>query len=192
MLPLILASSSSSRRHLLERLAIPFESVSPDVDESVQTNESAEQLVKRLSMEKAGAVAKDHTHAIIIGADQVAACDEHYLGKPLTHDNAVHQLHQVSGKVVVFHSGLCVLNTDTNEHQVDDITTVVEFRTLTAAEIEYYLTKEPAYHCAGSFKSEALGISLCHRMTSDDPTALVGLPLIRLTQMLRATGHYFN
>jgi len=189
MLPLILASSSLSRQNLLKRLGIPFESVSPDIDESMHANESAEQLVKRLSIEKAKAVATDHPNAIIIGSDQLAVCNGDYLGKPLTHDNAVHQLSQASGNVVIFHSGLCVLNAHTNEYQVDDITTQVEFRTLTTAEIEDYLSKEPAYHCAGSFKSEALGISLCHRMTSDDPSALIGLPLIRLTQMLRATGY---
>ncbi len=189
MLPLILASSSLSRRNLLARLTIPFESISPNIDESIHAGESAELLVKRLSIEKAKAVAKNYPNTLIIGSDQVAVCEGNYLGKPLTHDKAVRQLHQASGKVVIFHSGVCVLNTHTNEYQIDDITTEVEFRALTTAEIEDYLSKEPAYHCAGSFKSEALGISLCHRMTSNDPSALVGLPLIRLTQMLRAIGH---
>ncbi|MCU7931358.1 MAG: Maf-like protein [Candidatus Thiodiazotropha sp. (ex Codakia rugifera)] len=184
-LPLILASSSPFRRELLSRLGLEFGTISPDVDESHQQEEPPEQLVTRLAESKARAVAETHTEALIIGSDQVATVNGSILGKPGTHQRAVEQLQQTSGKQVIFLTGLCLLNSKTGQTQVCCEPFHVTFRQLEKGEIENYLKKEKPYNCAGSFKSEGLGISLFERLEGEDPNALIGLPLIRLIGMLR-------
>ena len=184
---LVLASTSPYRRELLQRLGIPFTTAAPDVDESALPGESPAELVRRLSESKARTVGKTHA-GLIIGSDQVATTGEDILGKPGNHARAVEQLHQLAGRTVTFHTGLCLLDTAKDTRQLDVIPFSVEFRQLSAAQIERYLRREQPYNCAGSFKSEALGITLFTRMCGDDPTALVGLPLIRLTDMLAVAG----
>ncbi|MCU7845776.1 MAG: Maf-like protein [Candidatus Thiodiazotropha sp. (ex Monitilora ramsayi)] len=186
--PLILASSSPFRRELLSRLGMEFSSVSPDVDESRLPNETAQALVSRLAESKARAVAETHPEALIIGSDQVATIEGQVLGKPGNHDKAVEQLMQVSGKRVNFLTGLCLMHSSSGRTQVLCEPFHVEFRTLTRTEIENYLNREQPYNCAGSFKSEGLGICLFQRMEGDDPSSLIGLPLIRLIDMLRSEG----
>ncbi len=181
---LILASSSPYRRELLERLQLPFSVVSPDVNETPQPNETSEATALRLAQEKACKVGSTHPDALIIGCDQVATLDGLQLGKPLTHDNAVKQLRLIRGRVVAFHSALCLHNSATGRIQAENVTYQVKFRELTDAEIENYLIKEQPYHCAGSAKSEGLGIALIEWMRGDDPNALIGLPLIALINML--------
>jgi septum formation protein len=185
--PLVLASTSPYRRELLQRLDIPFTTAAPDVDESVLPGETPVELVRRLSESKARAVGKTHA-GLIIGSDQVATTGDDILGKPGSHERAVEQLRQLAGKTVTFHTGLCLLDTAKNTLQLDAIPFSVEFRQLSAAQIDHYLRREQPYNCAGSFKSEALGITLFRRMRGDDPTALIGLPLIRLTDMLAVAG----
>jgi MAF protein len=187
-LPLILASSSPYRREVLSRLGIEFSSVSPDIDESPLTGETPAKLVTRLAENKALAVAASHPHALIIGSDQVATLDEHVLGKPGSHQRAVEQLTLLSGRQVTFYTGLCLLNSDTDERQLSCEPYSVEFRQLNREEIEHYLHKEQPYNCAGAFKSEGLGVCLFERMAGDDPASLIGLPLIRLVNMLRNQG----
>jgi len=182
-----LASTSPFRKELLERLGIPFLVAAPDVDETPQANESAEALVRRLSEDKARAMAASH-RGLIIGSDQVATTANHILGKPGTYERAFKQLQHLSGKRVTFQTGLCLLNTGTNEAQVDVIPFTVRFRQLGDDQIERYLRRERPYNCAGSFKSEGLGITLFEYMEGTDPTALIGLPLIRLTGMLAQAG----
>ena len=182
-----LASTSPFRKELLERLGIPFETVAPDVDETPLANETAEALVRRLSEDKARAMAASH-RGLIIGSDQVATTDNNILGKPGTHERAFEQLRNLSGKRVTFQTGLCLLNTETDEAQVDVIPFIVKFRQLGSDQIERYLQQEQPYNCAGSFKSEGLGITLFEYMEGVDPTALIGLPLIRLTSMLAQAG----
>jgi septum formation protein len=186
--PLVLASTSRHRRLLLERLGLPFEAVTPGVDESRSFRESVEQLVKRLSRAKAEAVAGRHPGALIIGSDQAAERDGNILGKPGDHATAVAQLKAASGKYMKFHTGLCLL--DTRDGRVQEYTDVtrVSFRKLTDGEIERYLQAEQPYDSAGSFKSEGLGISLFEGIESSDPSALIGLPLIALCRFLRAAG----
>jgi septum formation protein len=184
---LVLASTSPFRRELLQRLGIPFTTAAPDVDESPLPGEAADELVRRLSASKARAVGRTRA-GLIIGSDQVATTGEDILGKPGTHERAFEQLQQLAGRTVIFHTGLCLLDTEKDIQQVDVIPFTVEFRQLSAAQIEHYLRREQPYNCAGSFKSEALGITLFRRMYGDDPTALIGLPLIRLTDMLAAAG----
>jgi len=184
---LVLASTSPFRRELLQRLGIPFSTVVPDVDESPLPGETPAQLVRRLSESKARAVGKTHA-GLIIGSDQVATTGEEILGKPGNHERAVEQLQQLAGKTVTFLTGLCLLDSVKNTAQTDVIPFVVEFRQLDTMQIERYLQREKPYNCAGSFKSEALGITLFTRMCGDDPTALIGLPLIRLTDMLAVAG----
>ncbi|HFE39440.1 MAG TPA: septum formation inhibitor Maf [Gammaproteobacteria bacterium] len=183
---IILASSSPFRKALLTRLQLTFSIVSPEIDESRLKNETPSQLVSRLAQAKAAAVATslETNDAVIIASDQVAVCDERILGKPGNIEKATQQLTFVSGKVVTFHTGLCVLNSANSHMQCDEVKYHVEFRDLTNEMIASYLKKEPAFNCAGSFKSEALGVALTRRMFGDDPTALIGLPLIRVTQML--------
>lgn len=191
-LPLVLASSSRYRRELLERLRIPFDVERPGVNEGAHAGESAAATALRLSREKAAAVAARRSDAVVIGADQVAELEGRALGKPGTHDNAVMQLRAVSGKEVRFHSGLCVIAPQakaTRRVQCEAVTTTVRFRELSGAEIESYLMLEAPYDCAGSAKAEGLGIALLDRIDSDDPTALIGLPLIRLVSMLRAIDY---
>ena len=185
--PLVLASTSPFRRELLQRLGIPFTTAAPAVDELPLPGETPAQLVQRLSESKARAVGKTHA-GLIIGSDQVATTGKEILGKPGSHERAVQQLQQLAGKTVTFHTGLCLLDTTKDTAQVDVVPFSVEFRQLDTTQIERYLRREQPYNCAGSFKSEALGITLFTRMRGDDPTALIGLPLIRLTDMLAAAG----
>jgi len=185
---IILASSSPFRKELLQRLQLEFETTSPNVDETVQTKETPSDLVIRLAESKANAVATEYPNAIIIGSDQVAVCEEQILGKPGNLENATKQLEYLSGKLVTFYTGLCVLDASSKELQCDYVKFFVEFRQLTNEMIANYLAKEPAFNCAGSFKSEALGVALTLRMSGEDPTALMGLPLIQLTQMLDKAG----
>ncbi len=185
--PIILASTSPFRKELLGRLNLPFATVAPDVDESRLDNEPATDLVGRLSEAKARAVGATH-EGLIIGSDQVATHGETILGKPGDHATAMQQLRQLSGEHVTFLTGLCLLNSVTGEVQLDVVPFSVVFRRLDDARIDRYLRHDQPYNCAGSFKSEGLGIALFERMEGDDPTALVGLPLIRLTGMLANAG----
>ncbi|KAF0843952.1 septum formation protein [Methylovorus glucosotrophus] len=185
---LILASSSPFRRDLLTRLDIPFICCSPDIDESPLANEKPEDTALRLSQEKARKVAAQYPHALIIGCDQVATLDGQQIGKPGTHAKAVRQLQSMRGREVTFHSALCLYNAATGTIQADVVPYVVEFRMLSDAQIENYLHKEQPYNCAGSAKSEGLGIALIARMEGTDPNALIGLPLIRLITMLQNEG----
>ena len=186
--PLILASTSPHRRMLLTRLGLPFEAVAPGVDETRSYREDVTALVTRLSRAKAEAVAARHSGALIIGSDQAAEREGEILGKPGDHAGALAQLQASSGKYVKFHTGLCVLDTRTGaRHEHVDVTRVI-FRSLGKAEIERYVEMEKPYDCAGSFKSEGLGISLFEAIESSDPSALVGLPLIVLCHFLRDCG----
>lgn len=189
---LILGSSSAYRRQLLERLNIPFDVVSPDIDESAHPGEHPAALARRLAREKAQAIANQlpatGRHALIIGSDQVAVVGDQAYGKPGTHAKAVQQLQALSGQVVVFETALCLLDAASGRAFEELVSTEVEFRDLSLIEIEAYLAKEPAYDCAGSAKSEGLGIALLDRLSGDDPTALIGLPLIALCRLLRQAG----
>jgi septum formation protein len=185
---IVLASSSPYRKTLLERLCIPFETCSPDVDESPIPDESPEQLVIRLARLKADTVAKSCSDALIIGSDQVAVLGNTVLGKPETRANAIKQLQSMRGNTVIFLTGICLLNASTQNHQSDLVRYEVVFRDFDDAEIVRYLDRDEPYNCAGSFKSEQLGITLMRRMQGEDPTALIGLPLIRLAEMLRQEG----
>ena len=188
MRQIVLASTSPFRRALLERFGLPFEAVAPDADESTRLGESPEQLVLRLAEAKARAVAASHPDALIIGSDQVAVIDEEILGKPGTHEAAARQLRQASGRRVTFLTGLCLLDSAADVAQIDMVPFSVLFRELTDAQIAAYLQREQPYNCAGSFKSEGLGIALFRSLEGDDPNALIGLPLIRLTDMLATAG----
>ena len=185
---LVLASTSPYRRELLARLGLPFEVANPQTDESPLARETPIEMALRLSEAKARAVAAQFPDALIIGSDQVATVDGKIYGKPGNHQNAVEQLKQLSGKTVNFFTGLCLLNAQNGRADVCGIPTLVTFRQLTDSEIENYLRREPAYNCAGSAKSEGLGIALLSSMRGDDPNALVGLPLIALCDMLRQQG----
>lgn len=185
---LILASTSPYRRELLGRLGLPFELADPQTDESALPDETPETLALRLSEAKAKAVAANYPDALIIGSDQVATVDGKIYGKPGSHQRAVEQLKALSGKTVNFFTGLCLYNARTGYADVRGIPTLVTFRELSDSEIENYLQREPAYNCAGSAKSEGLGIALLSGMQGNDPNALVGLPLIALCDMLRRQG----
>lgn len=182
---LVLASSSVYRNELLKRLQLPFQTMAPNVDETPLPNESARATSARLAQEKARAVAANYPDALIIGSDQVALLGDLQLGKPLAHDNAVKQLRAMRGKTTHFYTALALLNSKTGNMQTEVAENFVTLRDLSDAEIEGYLQKEQPYHCAGSAKSEGLGIALISKMTGDDPNALIGLPLILLIQMLR-------
>ncbi|WP_290652264.1 Maf family protein [Aquisalimonas sp.] len=184
----VLASGSRHRQQLLRRLFIDFEVDPPDVDESLREVETADRYVTRLAERKARAVAGRHPHSLVIGSDQAAVLRDRILGKPPSHEAAVEQLLGASGQVVTFLTGLCLLNTHTQSVHVDVVPFRVRFRRLSPATVERYLAREPAYDAAGSFHSEGLGISLFERLEGADPTALVGLPLIRLVSMLAAEG----
>ena len=186
VLPIILASTSQFRRELLTRLQIPFTAVAPDADETPLPDESPAQTAQRLSELKARAVAALHPNSLIIGSDQVAYMGNQRFGKPGRRENATAQLRSMRGNTVIFHTGLCLLNTQTGRCQLSGIPTEVRFRSLSDTEIERYLDREDALNCAGSAKSEGLGIALLEYMRGDDPNALVGLPLIELSRMLRA------
>lgn len=185
---LILGSTSPFRRELLERLKIDFITDSPDIDEAPLDKESPEDYVRRLSLEKAKVVAKRHQNALIIASDQCSVLNGAIRGKPGNHKNAVQQLTESSGKRVSFLTGLCLYDTTDNSWQLDMIPFHVDFRSLTNIEIESYLLAEKPYFCAGSFKSEGLGVALFERLQGDDPSSLIGLPLIRLCAMLRKKG----
>jgi septum formation protein len=183
--PLILASSSSYRRGLLERLCLPFETCSPDVDESAPSSESPSATALRLASAKAHAVAAVHPRALIIGSDQVADLGGIAMGKPGNHQNAVLQLRAMRGQSVIFHTALCLLDAATGRQQIENVRSTVYFRDLSDAQIEHYLRLEQPYDCAGSAKIESLGVALVHKIDSDDPTALIGLPLMTLVSMLK-------
>lgn len=186
-LDLILASSSRYRAQLLRRLGLPFRQLSPDCDESALPGEEPHALAERLAHSKAQALASMHPLALLIGSDQVAALDGEKLGKPGSVDAAHAQLARCSGRVVTFHTALCVLGPTGAAHATVDLTRV-HFRELSAEEIRRYIEAEQPLDCAGSFKCEGLGISLFERIESQDPTALIGLPLIALARILRACG----
>lgn len=186
--PLVLGSTSPYRRQLLQRLGLPFSVFAPAVDETPHAGETPRDLALRLALAKARAVAAQHPGAVVIGSDQVADLAGQPLGKPGTHERATAQLRQMSGHSVVFQTALAVVCQETGFEQVDLAAVSVRFRALSDAEIERYLHAEQPYDCAGSAKSEGLGISLLDAIDSDDPTALVGLPLIRTCRLLRAAG----
>lgn len=182
---LILASSSPYRQALLARLCLPFEAISPEIDESPLVSEQPQETALRLAQLKAQKIAESHPSALIIGCDQVATLDGIQLGKPMTHENAVKQLQYQRGRHVTFHSALCLYNSATKHMQAVVVPYEVEFRNLSDAQIENYLRIEEPYNCAGSAKSEGLGIALIASMGGSDPNALIGLPLIKLITMLQ-------
>lgn len=186
--PLILASSSIYRKELLSRLKVPFSTFSPDVDESRHKDEHIPDMVKRLSLAKAHIACEKNPNSICIGSDEVAGLDDEILGKPLCHENAIKQLSSMSGKQVVFYTGVCVCAPFLPFEEYRLSTTTITFRTLSPAMIENYLQKEKPYQSAGSFKSETLGSALISRFESEDPTAIIGLPLIILSEMLTQAG----
>jgi MAF protein len=188
MKTLVLGSTSPFRKTLLEKLQLPFICDKPDIDETPQPNESPINLVQRLATEKAKAVSSSHTNALIIGSDQVAVCNGEIIGKPHNYDNAVKQLSSFSGKSITFYTGLCVYCTekDTSNTLVEPF--IVHFKTLTQADINHYLKAEEPYNCAGSFKSEGLGICLFEKLEGEDPNTLIGLPLIKLVALLKQQG----
>lgn len=185
---LILGSTSRYRRELLERLRIPFEVRSPDIDESPLPGEAPAALASRLALAKAQAVAARHPGAVVIGSDQVADLDGQPVGKPGSHERAVEQLRAMSGRSVVFQTAVAVVRRDSGFAGSALVPVTVRFRSLGEAEIERYLRIEQPYDCAGSAKSETLGIALLEAIESNDPTALVGLPLIKTCELLRAAG----
>ncbi|GAB3658375.1 Maf family nucleotide pyrophosphatase [Ramlibacter alkalitolerans] len=186
--PLVLGSTSAYRRELLARLRLPFSVEPPEVDETPLGEEAPGPLARRLAAAKAAAVARRHPAAIVIGSDQVADLDGEPLGKPGNHANATAQLRRMSGRTVIFHTALSVVCHESGFAQHDLAPVKVRFRALDAAEIEAYLRAEQPYDCAGSARSEGAGIALLDAIESDDPTALIGLPLIRTSRMLRAAG----
>lgn len=185
---IILASSSVYRRELLQKLQIQFSCVSPKIDETPYPDEKPHQTALRLAQEKAQKVADEYPHALVIGCDQVAILDNTVLGKPLNHQNATKQLQLMRGREVTFYSALCLLNAATGSMQSEVVPTLVKFRHYSDQTIENYLTKDQPYQCAGSAKSEGLGIVLIERMLGEDPNALVGLPLIKLITMFSNEG----
>jgi septum formation protein len=185
---LILASTSRYRHELLARLRLPFSAVAPHTDETALPGEAPAAMAMRLALAKAQAVALQHAQAVVIGSDQVADLHGQALGKPGTHERAVAQLKQLSGQEAVFQTAVAVVRRNTGFAQVQLAAVTVRFRTLGDAEIERYLRLEEPYDCAGSAKSETLGIALLERIESDDPTALIGLPLIRTCALLRLAG----
>lgn len=187
-LKLILASSSPYRRELLERLKIPFSVMAPEVDETPRSGETPEKLVERLAVEKARKIAGQMPGTLVIGSDQVAVYNGSIVGKPHDHDKAVEQLRSASGRTVTLYTGLALINADTGRVQNEVIPYRVTFRTLTDTQIESYLRLEQPYSCAGSVKSEGLGIALLEKFEGDDPNTLIGLPLIRLVRMLENEG----
>ena len=191
---LILASGSAYRKELLQRLRLPFEVMSPDIDETSLPNETPVATALRLAQAKAQKIAEQNSPALVIGSDQVATLDDHQIGKPGNHANALAQLQMMRGRSVVFHTALCLIDThstSTKPLQIENIQTVVTFRDLPDAELDAYLKIEQPYDCAGSAKNEGLGIALIASIEGTDPTALTGLPLIALTTMLRHCGVSF-
>lgn len=195
---IILASSSPYRQELLARLQLPFIARAPEIDETAIKSEAAADTAQRLALQKARAVAQHHPDAIIIGSDQVASLDGLHIGKPGNHAAALQQLQLMRGREVIFHTALCVIDQRDGQHKptksvvlIDNIQTKVLFRNLDDEELDAFLRIEQPYDCAGSAKNEALGITVIEKISSDDPTALTGLPLIRLTSMLRSLGVSF-
>jgi septum formation protein len=185
---LVLASTSPYRRELLSRLRLPFEVAAPAVDESQLPGEAPEHMAARLAGAKARAVAAAHPNALIIGSDQVAVCGGEIFGKPGNHENAVRQLQQLSGREVVFHTAVCVHDPQRDTTRVRVVPFHVSFRPLEPAVIERYVSRERPFDCAGSAKAEGLGIALIRKLEGPDPTALLGLPLIALVDLLREQG----
>jgi len=185
---IILASGSPFRKQLLDRLQLDYVCLPPDIDEAIIPGEDACSYVCRLAESKANRVAVDHPQAIVIGSDQCAQLDEKILGKPGSHENALRQLREAQGKTVVFHTAVCVLNLSVGFSAVEDVVYEVEFRNLSDRQLDHYLRIEQPYQCAGSFKSEGYGACLFKKLSGDDPTALIGLPLIELTRMLENAG----
>lgn len=185
---LVLASTSRYRRELLGRFGLPFEVDPANIDETPRTDESPAALSERLALQKAETVSARHADAITIGSDQVAELDGQAVGKPGSHERAVEQLRSMRGRAVVFHTALAVLRPATGFRELCRVPVVVRFRNLADAEIEHYLRTEQPYDCAGSAKSEGLGIALLEAIESDDPTALIGLPLIATARLLRQAG----
>ena len=188
MKTLVLGSTSPFRQSILEKLNLSFECAKPNIDETALLNETPQALVERLAIEKAQAVAGEFSDALIIGSDQVAVCEGEILGKPHNFDNGVKQLTKFSDKVVTFYTGLCVLDSSTNKVTSLVEPFIVHFNPLTQSEIASYLRAEQPYNCAGSFKSEGLGICLFKKLEGDDPNTLIGLPLIKLVSLLKAHG----
>lgn len=189
MKSIVLASSSSARQSLLQKLSLPFIAVAPNIDETAHPDEAASALVMRLGREKAQALAFDYPQHLIIGSDQVCILNQQIVGKPHTTEKAVEQLMAASGKRVAFYTGLALLNSASGTCQTCCEVFNVDFRQLTEQEIRNYVQKEQPLHCAGSFKSEGLGITLFEQLSGKDPNTLVGLPLITLCEMLRNEGY---
>jgi septum formation protein len=185
---LVLASSSAYRRELLGRLKLPFVSAAPDIDEAPLAGEFATSTALRLSRAKARAVATRYPEGLIIGSDQVAVLDGEHIGKPGNHEAALAQLTAISGRLVAFHTAVCLYDARSGACDVAEVTTRVQLRSYSAAQANRYLEAEPAYDCAGSARIESLGIALAERIESPDPTALIGLPLIALVTMLKRAG----
>jgi septum formation protein len=185
---LVLASSSPYRQKLLQQLQLQFEAISPEIDETPLANEKPVDLVQRLAVAKARAVADDCADCLVIGSDQAAVHDDEIVGKPKDHDDAVRQLQFASGKTITLFTGLALINSKTNVVQSEVVPFTIHFRELTRDQIENYLKKDQPYNCAGSVKSESLGVALFERFEGDDPNALIGLPLIRLVRMLEKEG----
>ena len=187
---IVLGSSSPYRRALLQKLGLEFQCASPDIDETPHPGEAPEDLVVRLAREKAAAIAQHHPRALIIASDQVALLEGEILGKPGGHEKATRQLRNCSGKVVTFLTSLALLNSASQTMQLEVVPYSVHFRQLSETQIEHYLCAEQPYNCAGSFKSEGLGIALFEKLEGDDPNTLIGLPLIRLVKMFEQEGVY--
>ena len=185
---IILASGSPYRKQLLERLQLAFECRSPDLDESVLDGETADDYVRRLARAKARAIAEGEPAAVVIGSDQCAVLDSRILGKPGSHENALRQLRDAQGKSVIFHTAVCVMRLEDDFCELASVPFEVEFRRLADSQLEHYLRVEQPYQCAGSFKAEGYGSCLFRRLSGDDPSALIGLPLLTLTTMLENAG----
>jgi len=185
---IILASSSTYRKQLLSKIIKDFESVAPNINEAQHKNETFTDLAKRLATEKANAIATEHPHALIIGSDQVACLDSKQLHKPKTRANTIDQLMKCQGKSAYFHTGICLLNSKTQKLQVSVERYETKFRKLSEQQITNYVDREPAFDCAGGFKMEGLGIALFEKISGNDPNILIGLPLIKLIQMLENEG----
>ena len=188
MKTLVLGSTSPFRKSILEKLNLAFECAKPNIDETALANETSQALVERLAIEKAKAVAGEYPNALIIGSDQVAVCEGEILGKPHNFENGVIQLTKFSNKAVSFYTGLCVFDSSSNTVKSLVEPFVVHFNKLSQSEIENYLKAEQPYNCAGSFKSEGLGICLFKKLEGDDPNTLIGLPLIQLVALLKQHG----
>lgn len=188
MQTLVLGSTSIFRKMILDKLNLPFDCAKPNIDETALADETPQALVERLAIEKAQAVASEFPNALIIGSDQVAVCEGEILGKPHNFENGVKQLTKFSNKSVTFYTGLCVYNSATKQSYSLVEPFIVHFNPLTLSEIENYLQAEQPYNCAGSFKSEGLGICLFKKLEGDDPNTLIGLPLIKLVSLLKQQG----